>query len=177
MCKRFVSQEFTLETVHGNFLNANWNDGENLESLYLPLFFERDRLIKFRNPACWKKKLLNTLSGRLVHNYMFKLCLFFSQCHMSLTIRLQFQRCKLFTLVIGSFFLTNFIFNWKHLVYRLTWEFCYPNGSFEDRANDPWESHLFSGPYVLLCVFECRKWRWLATATEFHCQMWTVSVM
>ena len=35
----------------------------------------------------------------------------------------------------------------------LNWEFCYPCGSFENWANQPWDSHLFPNLNVVLCVW------------------------
>ena len=59
-------------------------------------------------------------------------------------------------------FLSNSEFNWKHLVYRLDWKFRYPHVSFENWANNPWESHLFPNQYVLWGCCVCRNWRWLS---------------
>ena len=62
---------------------------------------------------------------------------------------------------LGSLQILNLIGS----IYWLNWEFRYPDGSFENWANELWESHLFPNPYVLFYVFECRNWRWLAAAT------------
>ena len=62
---------------------------------------------------------------------------------------------------LGSLQILNLIGS----IYWLNWEFRYPDGLFENWANELRESHLFPNPYVLFCVFECRNWRWLAAAT------------